>query len=200
VGEPVIDIVVTREGESWTVTSPQLPGFVGGRDSEDELRRDLWGMLRFAGVEDGTGLRHHEEVVHTTPEGDFVIRVANDEYRQQRLEVAGRVERALTIAVQREDMLNSPLTSTGDVLFICAVPSDTIAWCAGQLEADGHGAVVVLGVADQLIWAMHLYVGEARALTAHPPEDYGWSLDTSLGEVMRRVPFANHPPQLQLSA
>lgn len=199
-GEFVIDIVVAREGDSWTVTSPQLPGFVGGRDSEAELRRDLRGMLRFAGVEDGTDLRYHEEIVHATPEGDFVVRVARDEYRQQRLEVAHRVERALASPLQREEMLNSPLTSAGDVLFICVVPSDTIAWCAGQLRTDDHGAVAVLGVAEEFIWAMHLYVGKSRALTAHPLEHYGWSLDTSLGEVLRGVPFANQPPQLQLSA
>src|SRR5262249_57401681 len=98
-----------------------------------------------------------------------------------RVEVARRIERALTIEAQREEMWTAPHTSTGDVLFICAVPSDTIAWCARQLGRGDHGATVVLGLGDDLIWATHLYKDISFADSAHPLNYYGWSSGTTLG-------------------
>jgi hypothetical protein len=193
-----IDLIIYAEDGTWTVSSPQIPDFIGGRASGEELSRDLPDMLRFAGVDPtSVAVRIHQEAMIPTLEGDFVTRVARDEYFEARREVVKRIESALTNDVQREDMLDAPRTPTGEVLYICGVPTDTIRWCVEQLHPSGDGAVVAVCVADDMIWAAHLYIGDDG--DGQPLEHFGFSLDTTLSEMMQSQVIANRPRRLLIS-
>jgi hypothetical protein len=199
VAERTIDLIIYDEAGTWSVTSPQIPGFVGG-PSREELQRDLPGMLRFVGKDpDGLTLRFHQEAMIPTPDGEMVIRVARDERFIARSEVAKRIEVALTIEVQREDMLDAPRTPTGEVLYICAVPTDTVRWCVAQLHPQGDGAVAAVCVAEEMIWAAHIYVGDGREGRGQPLEHFGYSLDTTLSEIMQSQVILNRPRRLAVS-
>jgi hypothetical protein len=198
VAEQTIDVIVYVEDGMWTATSPQVPGLVGGRESGDELARDLPDMLRFAEVNpDDLTMRIHQETLISAPEGDFVTRVARDEHFSMRREVAARIESALTIDIQREDMFDAPRTPTGEVLYICAVPTDTVRWLVEQLHPDGDGAVAAVCVADDMIWAAHFYVSGSG--DGQPLEHFGFSLDTTLSEIMQSQVIANRPRRILVS-
>lgn len=193
-----IDVIVYAEDGTWSASSPQIPGFVGGRASRDDLHRDLPGMLRFAGVEpDGLTVRVHEEVMIPTDEADFVLRVASDDHVDERREVAQRLQGALTDKVLREDMSAAPRTPTGEILYICAVPSDTIRWCVEQLHHEGDGAVVAVCVVEEMVWATHFFTGADAP--GQRLEHFGFSLDTTLSEMMQSQVIANRPRQLAVA-
>jgi hypothetical protein len=189
---------VYAEDETWSVSSPQIPGFVGGRGSREDLARDLADMLRFACVDtEELTVRIHEEALIPMDEGDLVLRVASDDQFEERREVAERLRSALADDIQREDMLDAPRTPTGGVLYLCAVTSDTIRWCVEQLHPDGDGAVAAVCVAEEMIWAAHFFTG-ANA-PGQPLEHFGFSLDTTLSEIMQAQVIANRPRRLAVA-
>ncbi len=193
-----IDVIVYGEDGSWSASSPQVPGFVGGRASREDLSHDLPGMLSFAGIDpEGLTVRVHEEAMISTNEGDFVLRVASDDHFEERREVAERIRAALTDEIQREDMSDAPRTPTGELLYICAVPSDTVRWCVEQLHSDGDGAVAAVCVAEEMIWATHFLTGADAP--GQRLEHFGFLLDTTLSEMMQSQVIANRPRQLAVA-
>jgi hypothetical protein len=182
-----------------TVSSPQVPGLVGGSNSDEELNSDLPGLLRFAGVDtDGLSVRFHQEVVMPTPNGDLVCRVTRDGHFNERCEVAERIRQALTVKAQRDDMFDVPRTPTGEVLYICTVPTDTIRWCAEQLHPAGEGATVAACVADEMVWAT--YISNGLDPGGHPLEYFGFSLDTTVSEMMRAQVVVNRTRKILVPA
>lgn len=193
-----IDVIVYGEDGTWSAASPQVPGFVGGRGSREDLRRDLPGMLQFAGEDlEGLTVRLHEEAMISTDEGDFVLRVASDDHIEERREVAQRLQGALGDKVLREDMSEAPRTPTGEILYICAVPTDTVRWCVEQLHHDGDGAVAAVCVAEEMIWATHFFTGADAP--GQRLEHFGFSLDTTLSEMMQSQVIANRPRRLAVA-
>jgi hypothetical protein len=191
--------LVVREDDGSHLYSPQIPELVAGRETHEELYRDLPDILSFAAperrLEDAV---FHDEAVFAAPEGDFVIRAANDDRTQQRRRVAQRVVAALQVPTQREDMLDVPRTPSGLVLFVCALPADTIQWVTEQLDPRGEAAVVVAPVAEEWVWTSHLANNGDRH-DWKPLEHWGWTLDTTVGEMMTGQVFGNRPRQVLVS-
>ena len=187
----VLDLVIispSTDDEDWTFYSPQMPGLVGGRDSLLQLRADLPEILRFAEVSLPVKIRTHVEQVYEAGGTEYIVRVAQDGHLDDRLAAVRRLHAALTIDDQREDLLSSPRTRTGEVLFIAAVASDTVRDIAAQLHPSGDAAVVVGGVADQFVWTFHLTNAEDLDEAARPLGALGLSENTSIGEIMRSRP------------
>src|SRR5437879_2138164 len=106
--DPVVNLIVlvpTNDDDAWTVYSPQITGFSGGRESMTDLQRDLPGMLRFAGVDTSAKFQVHTEKVFETEAGEYVIRAANDDRGESRTHTAQRLQAALTVPEQRVNLL-----------------------------------------------------------------------------------------------
>ena len=176
----VIDIVVVEEDDGYGAFSPQLPGFAYGRPTLTEFKNELAGAVRFAGG--AKQIRLHMEK-HTWDEDgrEVVVRWAEDEHRDERLEVAKRVYAALTVSEQRERLLDSATDRAGAVVFVCAVSGDTLGRFADQLDEAGDALVIAVAVADQLIWTSQM-----GSTGAHPDwvslTSMGASLETTVGE------------------
>lgn len=176
----VIDIVVVEEDEGYGAFSPQLPGFAYGRPTLTEFKNELAGAVRFAGG--AKQVRLHMEK-HTWDEGgrEVVVRWAEDEHRDERLEVAKRIYAALTVSEQRERLLDSATDRAGAVVFVCAVSGDTLGRFADQLDEAGNAVVIAVAVADELIWTSQM-----GSTGAHPDwvslASMGASLETTVGE------------------
>ncbi|MHB1473438.1 MAG: hypothetical protein ACYCV4_07370 [Dermatophilaceae bacterium] len=176
----VIDIVVVEEDEGYAAFSPQLPGFAYGRPTLTEFKKELAGAVRFAGG--AKQIRVHMEK-HTWDEGgrEVVVRWAEDEHRDERLEVAKRIYAALTVSEQRERLLDSATDRTGAVVFVCAVSGDTLGRFADQLDEAGNALVIAVAVADELVWTSQM-----GSTGAHPDwvslASMGASLATTVGE------------------
>ena len=58
-----MNVLLTGYGEfGWSISNPQLPGFIDGRATQEELRQDLLGLLSFAGLDaEGDEVRLHLE-------------------------------------------------------------------------------------------------------------------------------------------
>ncbi|WFE22762.1 hypothetical protein O7621_05325 [Solwaraspora sp. WMMD937] len=185
--ETVLDLIVVSpqtDEEDWIIYSPQIPGLAGGHDSFLQLREDLPEILRFAGVDFSAHLRTHVEEIYDSTDADYVIRVAQDPYRKDRAATANRLRAALTDERQRYDLLSSPRTRTGEVLFISAVASDTLSELAAQLHPSGDAAVIVCSVADNFIWTFHFTNSEELDEDARSLVDLGISESTTIGEIM----------------
>jgi len=185
--ETVLDLIVVSpqtDEEDWVIYSPQIPGLAGGRDSFLQLREDLPEILRFAGVDLPAHLRIHVEEIYDSTDADYVIRVAQDPCRKDRAATANRLRAALTDERQRYDLLSSPRTRTGEVLFISAVASDTLGELAAQLHPSGDAAVIVCSVADNFIWTFHFTNSEELDEDARSLVDLGISESTTIGEIM----------------
>ena len=176
----VVDIVVVEEDDGYGAFSPQLPGFAYGRPTLTEFKNELAGAVRFAGG--AKQVRLHMEK-HTWDEDgrEVVVRWAEDEHRDERLEVAKRVYAALTVSEQRERLLDSATDRAGAVVFVCAVSGDTLGRFADQLDEAGDALVIAVAVADQLIWTSQM-----GSTGAHPDwvslTSMGASLETTVGE------------------
>ncbi|MET8039728.1 hypothetical protein ABZU25_02555 [Micromonospora sp. NPDC005215] len=200
--ENVIDLIVispNTDDEDWAFHSPQIPGLVGGRSSLLQLRADLPEILRFADVPLPVQIRVHVEDVYDSAGTSYLIRQSQDGHRTERSATAQRLRAALTVAEQREQLLSSPRTRTGEVLFITAVPSDTLHDLSTQLHPSGDAAVVVCNVADELLWSFHLTNAEDLDAAARPLGDLGLSGETTIAEVMRQRPVGSPTPALLAS-
>jgi hypothetical protein len=181
----VIDIVVVEEDEGFGAFSPQLPGFAYGRQTLTEFKNELAGAVRFAGG--ANQVRLHMEK-HAWVEGgrEVVVRWAEDEHRDERLEVAQRIYAALTVSERGERLLDSATDRAGAVVFVCAVVGDTLGRFADQLDEAGDALVIAVAVADQLVWTSQL-----GSTGAHPDwvslASMGASLETTVGEWVRIV-------------
>jgi hypothetical protein len=202
VREDIIDLIVISpetDDEDWAFYSPQLPGLVGGRSSLLQLRADLPEILRFADAPLRTQIRVHLEEVHDSAGVSYVIRQSQDMHRAERSATAHRLRAALTMIEQREQLLASPQTRTGEILFIAAVPSDTLHDISMQFHPSGDAAVVVCNVADELLWSFHLTNAKDLDVEARPLGDLGLSGETTSAEVMRRRPAGSPAPALLAS-
>jgi hypothetical protein len=192
-------LIVRRDG-GVHLYSPQIPELIAGRDTPDELFKDLPDIVSFAAPDlDLRDAIIHQEEVFSVPEGDFVLRVALDDHASQREHVQRRIAAALQVPTQVEDMLDAPRTRSGLLLFVCAVPSDTVRTLMEELDPRGDAAVVAASVADELLWTTHVAYDDETRLDWHPLDHWGWTLDTSVAEMLRDGVVATRPRRVLIS-
>lgn len=153
----VIDLIFEDGYRSgWTVRSPGVPGLIAAAADYDRLFEELACLLGAAGVDLSTDLlRHHFERHVSVGDTDVVIRVAGDEHRGLREHTASRIVAAMISPERRRQLLSVPRTATGEVLYICVVPTDTVGWVTGQLGGDGDAAAVAMSLGGPTIWTAH---------------------------------------------
>jgi hypothetical protein len=170
------------------ITSPQLPGLAYGRPTLRQARSELEDVLSFHLDRPGPFevLEHHERY-YSWADGEFVTRIALDEHAQERQEVYLRLGAALTIPDQAAALLSEPTNKVGEVVLVCAVPSDTVGWLSAQLDPIGpDAAVIAVATAEGLVFTMPLLRGEHSGIEAEPVPS-----STTVSEIMRQSPIVS---------
>lgn len=192
-----IHMIMRLSGDgSVYATSPQAPGLIYGRRSLAEWRSDLNDVLSFHFERPGpfAVIEHHER--HYDVEGrELVTRLAMDEYHDQRQAVYERIGQVLRVPDQAESLVSAVTNTVGETVYVCAVPSDTLAWLAAQLDGPGDAVIAALTIADQFILTLPI----AKEEGTHP----AWSVassapDTRLSEVMQKIPVVTPPHTMPL--
>lgn len=186
--EQRIHLFVTYEGEDgYSVESPQVPGFAMGRRTAAEIRSDIKGALRFAGVPGGRRLELHDVQRFDTADGDeYTVRVAAEpdepERRASRLETFRRLVGVLSTD-QRRGLLKTARSSTDEVAFVVALPTDTLGWLAEQLYDEHDVSTIVVPVAEEHLFTTSVGTGLREGWTSLA--ERGWSAETTVSEVMQ---------------
>ncbi|MFG2815281.1 hypothetical protein [Streptomyces sp. NPDC048410] len=195
--DEVVHVLLTDYGQyGWGVTSPQLPELVGGRESYKELRDDLDDILAFGGVPEGAKVIVHRQKYAVDPGGEHAcfIRIANDEVEFDRIEAAMRLAGVLNDPAQRTRIMSGPSISTGERLFICAVPGDTLRWLSDQL-VTGEVASIITSLADDMLGGKlirempiaHGCEGDEPDEEWHSLSESGLTPDSTLGDLIMAV-------------
>jgi hypothetical protein len=190
VANDTVHILLTDYGHyGWGVTSPQLPELTGGRQTYDELQADLDEILAFGGASEDQPRTLHIQKHHVLASGDeILIRVAVDTKADARWFAAKQLIAALNRPAQTQHMLAIPRRPTGEALFICAEPSDTIGWISEQFD-EGDAASVVVSASTEMIRAQP-FAHRPSAGAENPPQtslaEFGWTAQTTLSEIIRQ--------------
>ncbi len=192
-----IHMIMRLSGDgSVYATSPQAPGLIYGRQSLTEWRSGLEDTLSFYFERPGPFevIEHHER--HYDIEGrELVTRVAMDENRHQRQAVYERIGQVLRVPDQAESLVSAVTNTVGETVYVCAVPSDTLAWLAAQLDGPGDAVIAALTIADQFLLTLPI----AKEDGTHPAWSVGSSApDTRLSEIMREIPVVTPPHAMPL--
>jgi hypothetical protein len=98
--------------------------------------------------------------------------------------------RALTVPAQALSLLEGPANRVGEVVYLCAVPSDTIGWLVGQLDPRGDAAVVAVAIAEPFVFTVPVTSGDGTAQVAGVSiAERGYATGTTLGELVRDTPI-----------
>jgi predicted RNase H-like HicB family nuclease len=165
----VVHVVVRAEDDgAFFVRSPQVPGLAYGAASLAEVRSDLQGVLAFALDSPGPfDVVEHHEWRFDVGEREVVVRLAADEHETERHEVYERLARAVAVPDQADALLDAPADAVGEVLYLCAVPSDRVRWIAAQLDRSG-AATLAVAVADELLLTYRVHVDDPRNRRTQP--------------------------------
>jgi hypothetical protein len=191
VGDETVHLLVRVVEDGLYATSPQAPGLVYARPDLAALRADLDEVLSFHFNRPGPFrvVEHHERH-YDVGHGELVTRIANDEHRDERQEVYTRIGRALTVPAQAESLIAGPSNRVGEVVYVCAVPTDTIGWLVDQLDPRGDAAVAALAIAETFVFTIALAYGDgALQVSGDTLGELGYTTDTQLAELMRDVPI-----------
>lgn len=184
-----LHLLVVHEGDyGWSLTSPQLPGFVYGRQTQQEFQADLPNALAFANAPNIPWVFH---VVRrfSTPDGDeYTIRVAQDNFADERSRTAWRLH-AVMGTEERKGLMDGPRTALGERAFVCTVPTDTLEWVAQQLDPRGDALEMVVAVDDDMIAGSPLSVSFVPAGdTLGSLADLGLPLSATVQDYFQTVP------------
>lgn len=176
-----LHVIAREEDGAWGAWSPTAPDFFAAAPTAEKLRERLSSGLRFWAQETGvTGpvecMVHVEHVIAD----DLVVRVAQDERRENRHEVMNRVAAALTIHDQAQYIRSAPASSSGEPVIVAVTPQDTLEWIAAQMVTDDY-LIAAVAVADQLF--LTFYVTNANEGVTGEAEVR--STDMTVAEVMQ---------------
>lgn len=187
-----VQLIVRYTESGFYATSPQAPGLAYGRSTIEELRAELQDVLAFHFNEPGPFEVHeHHERHHDLGYAEIVVRAALDDHRDARNEAYMRIGSALTVPDQAESLaISAPRNRVGEVLYICAVPTDTLEWVVAQLDPRGEAALLAVAIAEELLFTKAVYTGGESGPRSEPVGEA-----RTVGELMRASPILR-PVQL----
>lgn len=179
------NLIVTQEPDgSFSMESPQLPGFTMGRGTATELKRDYEHVLRELGVSGPTTT--HRQVRGFTAEGEeFVFRVKQGPDTDDRRELMDRV-RAILGGDDRHQLMTMVAGPTGEVVLVAAMPNDTVGDLIDQMYPSRDAIVICSPVIDRGVWTMAFYSGDLDSFAdpVQSIEESGWDRNTTVSQVV----------------
>lgn len=177
-----VDVIVRQEDGAWSAWSPTAPGFYASDEGYERLNvlvRD--GLRRYF---DGAVVlvQHNERLL---PD-ELVLRVCFDGHRDDRIQVAERLERAQWLPAQAEEMRRTPRNDLGEHVVVCTVPSDTIGFVVRQM-APNDMLYVGTAVADELVLTFRLTNTQAPGSSSLAA--LGLTLDSPVGDLVKLLPI-----------
>jgi hypothetical protein len=182
----IIHLFVREEADgSVYTTSPQAPGLVYSEPNLKTLRRGIQDVLTFHFDRPGPfKVVEHHEYRYDVADRELVIRVAFDKHVVDRQAVQKRIRTAFAVPEQAEDLADIPTNKVGEIVYVCAIPTDTTGWLGDQLDPRSSDAfMVAASVSESLLFAVLMGKGE----------EYAWGelieaeRDMPLTEVMRKT-------------
>lgn len=189
-----IHLFVRREaGGLFYVTSPQAPGLMYGEETLEAVRHGIQGALAFHfGVPGPYPVVEHHECHHEIGDGELVTRIAIDGHLADRQVVQDGIRAALRVPEQIDALLSAPANRVGEVVYVCAVATDTLGWLGAQLDPRGSDTfMIAAAVGEALLFTVALARDEERAeagdlLITQP--------DMTVAEVIRRTAIVGPAP------
>lgn len=174
------------------VTSPQVPGLLFGRPTLRQVREELDDVLAFHfGSPDAFGVIEHHERHYDIAGGELVTRLALDEHRDDRQIVYERIGAALRIPDQARSLLEVPTNKVGEVVYVCAVPSDSLKWLGDQLDPRyGDALMVTVAVSNELLFAVAMVKGEGYV----GPDTIAFDNGSTVADVIHKVAVVGPAP------
>ncbi|MER6554595.1 hypothetical protein ABT148_25010 [Streptomyces sp. NPDC001725] len=193
----LIHLIVRKTEDGLYATSPQLPGFVYGRQSLAELRTDLSAALSFHTGEPGPHrvLEHHERC-YDVAGGEVVTRLAFDERASDRQLVYERIGQTIRDPKQASSLAHGVANQVGEVVFVCALPSDTLGWLSAQLSEPLDAFYAAVAISDQMLLTLPFAHGEAHAGIGqtYVAGAKGYTAETTLSEIIRSTRVVTPTP------
>ncbi|EIV94043.1 hypothetical protein [Frankia sp. QA3] len=185
-----VSVIVRRDGVSWSAWSPQCPGLAIAEPTATELRSAFPDALAwyFDGNRDLDMQIHLEQELR-----GVVIRIAQDTQVWERQLVAGRLGAALGVDSQAAELRSAALNAAGEIVYVCALPSDPVSWLTAQMDDETDAVVVTLPSAESMLWTLQFGTVGSRG---EKPSSLRYRPETTFGEIMPT--FAG--PRLRLSA
>lgn len=183
----LIHAIATDESpHGFSVTSPQLPGLVYGRPTQQELEADYQSALRYAGVSEGKVQGHFQRRGVTVGGHEYQVRWAQDEHIQARIEGVHRVLVALGNGADGDEMAAEQVAdAAGVVTFVSCLASDTLGWLADQLDPRGDSLTAAVAVAEQFVYCVNIATGAVDAEGLPSLAELGWEYDMTFGELVQ---------------
>lgn len=186
-----LHVIIRATDDGVFATSPQAAGLVYGRPTLQELHAGLDDVLRFHFEAPGPFdvVEHHERHYDIAGE-ELVTRLAMDEHQDERQVVHTRIGRALSRPDQARSLLPAPRSLVGEVVYVCAVPTDTVGWLAAQIDRPGDAVVVAVAIGEDLVLTMPFnYDEEYAKQVGLPIGGEQPAPETTIGEIMKRTPI-----------
>ncbi|MFG2324191.1 hypothetical protein [Streptomyces sp. NPDC048568] len=180
--------MVRQTEDGLYVTSPQLPGFMYGRKRLSEMRAGLQDVISFHLDQRGPFqvIEHHERH-YDIADGELVTRLANDNYAAERQIVYERLGRAIRDSRQADSLAQGVANSVGEVVYVCAVPSDTLGWLNEQLFDPSDAFYAAVTVGEEMLMTLPFAHGDAyRGLEdTYTAGVRGYRKNTRLSEIIQ---------------
>ncbi|MFK4187754.1 hypothetical protein ACI2L4_27670 [Streptomyces sparsogenes] len=194
--EELIHLIVRQTEDGLYATSPQLPGFMFGCATISSLRAGLQEALAFHANTPGPFrvLEHHERH-YDIADGEIVTRLANDELGNERQIVYERLGRAIQDPEQAKSISRGISNPVGEVVYVCAVPSDTLGWLTAQLSDPEDAFYAAVSIGEHMLMTLPFAHGERYSKY---PDTYrsgarGYNAETRLSEIIRATPIVTPP-------
>jgi hypothetical protein len=198
----VTHLLVTREPDTggFSVESPQLPGFAFGRPTLTEVLRDHERVLRDLGVS-GPVRAHRQERGHTAEGAEFIIRAAEGPDFDARKEVLDRLRRILSTD-DRHELMAFGTGPTGEVVFVAAMPNDTVGDLIDQMYDDRDAIVICAPVIEEGVYTMAFFSGDLQRFDEplQTLEEAGWDRDTKISQVLLESASGRRKPRILVRA
>lgn len=153
-------ILTQYEGFGWGITSPELPGLVGGRDSLEELQRDALDIAKFAGLDDDGQINIWFQSALEVEGSYFFVRVKNDYYLDQRAQIAENTEHDLAVSAGCRNYVGKD--SLGDAVVIVGLPHETVNYLTETIEPNTPTAIATSLSGEDVV-----FVNVIRADASH---------------------------------
>ncbi|MFF9274705.1 hypothetical protein [Streptomyces griseosporeus] len=186
--DTLIHLLVRQAGDGLYATSPQLPGFMYGRETLASLRADLQDALLFhTGTHGPFRVLEHHERHYEIADGEIVTRLANDDLSKERQVVYERLGQAIRNPAQAYSIAHGISNPVGEVVYVCALASDTLGWLTEQLSEPEDAFYAAVSIGDHMLMTLPFAQGERYS---DIPDTYnsssrGYTDETRLSEIIR---------------